>query len=373
MAVLREAMVRCPSLQFLDIFRRGYPYPPFYPVPAVDVTLGSRLEQLRAFRGCALAPSSMLRYLASLPSLEAFEAPVSVDLSLAGLPCVFPAVRELRFLSAPVQHLSALVAAVQSAYVHTLELSANDDPGPRAVNELLEIVAAHPSAGTLRQFRFAPDGLPDYVAGAPGRLAVSDVRPLLRLRSLRDVILNANVVDPAEDAIAQMLDAWPALETFELGALSALGIFGLEFGSQLTLAQLVTVARTHSELRELACTVFVRAGAPLPDARGLVHTGLRRLRLAFHGEDTPADRAAVAHLLATVFPGMSDFTGVDSTLKGLMEAGRQARLAGTSWTLGDYTAHAESAPSQEYNFFPTPFQHRDTYYRWGYLATGFRS
>jgi hypothetical protein len=69
-----------------------------------------------------------------------------------------------------------------------------------------------------------------------------------------------------------VLDAWPVLETLEL-----------EWGSRITLAQLLAAARTHSALRELLCTAVVRAGEPLPEARELV------MRLAFDGEDTSAN------------------------------------------------------------------------------------
>jgi hypothetical protein len=60
-----------------------------------------------------------------------------------------------------------------------------------------------------------------------------------------------------DDAVAQMLGAWPALETLHLGE-----------GSRVELAQLLAAARTRGALRDLGCEVIVRAGAPLSDARG---------------------------------------------------------------------------------------------------------
>jgi hypothetical protein len=306
--VVQEAMVHCPSLRALNLFRRRRQH--FRRVPAVDTTLGSRLEQLREFRCGALAPSSTLRHLASLPHLEVFEAPVGANMSLVGLPCVFPAARELRFLSAPMQHLLALVAAVQSARVHTFELNASDNPGPssRLVGELLALVVAHPSADALRQLRFAPDGNLNVLGSE--YLALADVRPLLRLVGLRDVVLKGYAVDPAGDTVAQMLAAWPALETLELAP-----------GSQLTLAQLFSAARTNGTLRELACTVAVPAGKPLPDTRGLVHTGLHRLQIAVDGKQ---QRYMVAELLVTVFPALFDLDDGSWGMQELLDMMRYA-------------------------------------------------
>jgi hypothetical protein len=306
--VVQKAMMHCPSLHALNLFRRSRQH--FRRVPAVETTLGSRLEQLREFRCGALAPSSTLRHLASLPHLEVFEAPVGTHMSLVGLPCVFPAARELHFLSAPMQHLLALVAAVQSARVHTFELNASDDPGPSSqlVGELLALVAAHPSADGLRRLRFAPDGNLNVLGSE--YLALADVLPLLRLAGLRDITLHGYAFDPAEDTVAQMLAAWPALETLELAP-----------GSQLTLAQLFSAVRTNGTLRELACTVVVPADKPLPDTPGLVHTGLQRLQIVV---DTEEQRFMVAELLAAVFPALSDLDDGSWEMQELLDMARYA-------------------------------------------------
>jgi hypothetical protein len=328
-AIHQEAMLRCPTLHSFHIFRGWSVDALSFCIQAREITLGVGLQQLRTFRCGTVPPNSTLRHLASLPHLEEFEAPMSADLSLGDLPCMFPAALELRFLRAPMQQLDALVEAVQSPRVHTLELSTSDEPSPRHIGALLARVAAHPSAGALRRLSFAPER--HGLNAQPGYLALDDVRPLMCVRGLRDVVLNGCAVDPVGDAVAQMLDAWPTLETLEL-----------EPGSRLTLAQVLAIARTHGALRELRCTVVVRAGAPLLGAGEIVHAGLQHMQLEFEGEDTPTDWAAVAHLLVTVFTGMNSFEGVPWHVQGLISEGRQSRLAGRPRTLSDYKAAAES-------------------------------
>jgi hypothetical protein len=343
--VLQEAMMRCPSLDTIDIYnpKNHRILMESQSVPAVDAAFSSHLQHLRRFCCGVQLPNSTVRHIASLPHLEAFAALLRADLNLTGLSRLFPAARELRFLCTSLAQLRALVAAVQSTRVHTLELTSNDDLGPRPVRELLTLVAAHPSAGALRHFRIGPDVRSERHP-PPVEFTPDDVRPLLHLTGLRSVSLRQCAVDPAGDVVAQMLDAWPALEKLNLG-----------HGAQLELVQLLAAAHTHSTLRELKCTVVIRAGAPLPAAHGLVHTRLRRIYCEFSGRIAPADLAAVAHMFATVFPSLKSvnlgFTGGD--LQALMRAGEQARLAGRPWTLRDYEADAISHPNRSHPRSPS--------------------
>jgi hypothetical protein len=337
LVLLQEAMVRCPSLDSIALHKGHRILVMSQRVPVVDAAFSSRLQHLRTFRCGVLAPNSTLRLVASLAHLETFAALVGAELSLAGLPRVFPAARELRFLCTSSRQLRTLVAAVQSAHIHTLELKANDNLSPRLVGELLALVAAQPFASTLRSVVVGYDITHDHAP--PVNLTLDDVQPLLHLTALKSVVLNFGVVDPTGDFVAQMLAAWPALERLGLGR-----------GAQLTLAQLFVAARSHDALRELACDVVVRAGTPLPDACELVHDTLRRMRLEFDGEAAPVDRAAVAHLLATVFPNLRRLgRGTQGLrLQGLMEEGERARLAGRPWTLSDYEADAINHPSRSF-------------------------
>jgi hypothetical protein len=330
-------MARCSSLASVALhLQRGYGrgFDPSQRTPIMDsvTTLGSRLQHLRTFCCNVLAPSNAVRHLASLPCLEVFNAPVSEDVSLAGLPRVFPMACELCFWYAPVRVLCVLVAAVQNARVHTLKLGVSDEPSPRLVGELFTLVAALPSAGALRQLSFASDR-PRRVTGPVGYLALDDVRPLMCLSSLRDVVLRGYAIKPVGNTVARMLDAWPALERLELAS-----------GSEITLAQLLLAACRNGALCELVCTVVARVGASLPDTRGLVNTGLQHLDFAVDGEHEPAERAALAHLLVTVFPRLSSLGGRDWNLQTLVEDGHEARLAGAPWALGDYEAAAKSQP-----------------------------
>jgi hypothetical protein len=336
-AVLQEAMARCSSLASVALhLQRGYGrgFDPSQRTPIMDsvTTLGSRLQHLRTFCCNVLAPSNAVRHLASLPCLEVFDAPVSEDVSLAGLPRVFPMACKLCFWYAPVRVLCVLVAAVQSARVHTLKLGVSDEPSPRLVGELFMLVAALPSACALRQFSFASDRS-RRVTGPVGYLALHDLRPLMCLSSLRDVAMRGYAVKLVEDTVARMLDAWPALERLELAC-----------GSEITLGQLLLAACRNGALCELVCTVVARVGAPLLDTRGLVNTGLQHLDFAVHGEDEPAERAALAHLLVTVFPSLSSLGGRDWNLQTLVEDGHEALLSGTPWALHDYEAAAKSQP-----------------------------
>jgi hypothetical protein len=212
-----------------------------------------------------------------------------------------------------------LLAAVQSTRVHMLQLGASDEPGPEAIGKLLTVVVAHPSAETLRDIRVG-QGRSLSLGAQPGRghLALDDVQPLSHLSGLRCVALTSPTVDPAGDAVAEMLAAWPALEPLQLGE-----------SSRLEIAELLAAARTHGALRELGCEVVVRAGAPPPDPHGFVHTDLQHMQLGFAGREAPAEHAAVAHLLAAVFPCMKDLFGWPWHMQNLMrEGGRRVSTEG---------------------------------------------
>jgi hypothetical protein len=319
--LLLMAHARCPLLASLDIGSQDAQFGwSSKPLDGDFVsTVKIRIEQLQSFRCHAELPVAFMRRLALLPHLRCIDAAVHPDLTFHALKHVFPAVRELHFGQMTPAQASELLSIVESDCIRVLGINFRDsDENPLAgLKLLLQIVALHPSASSLRDVYLATarDWRRSQQSIVPG-----DIAPILDLPRIRLCVMHDFVMDHPEHIVDCMLRAWPKLEELDIGPSCA----------RMPLAAFLDVARTHPRLRDVSKAIVITqdAGFVLPDAGAFVHYALRDIRMSY--PDVP-ECASVAHILSTTFPGLHKLHA-STRLAELLCAGQRARASGMPLT-----------------------------------------
>jgi hypothetical protein len=334
--ILRSAINTFPQLQNLVLFGKC-PLLSTYDLSPMATFSWPSLQHLRTFHCGERLPSSIMRHIASISSLQSFIGYPYADTSFQNLPRVFPAILELQVLGTSLRHTCDLVSAVQSPSIRILKLSlaASGQLNARRAGDLLQVIAGHPSSQSLRELvikPFSESGL-GHIAGTPENLALSDIRPSLGIRHLRHINLTCFIVagEGADDIALEMLDAWPELEELYLGGQSQIHI---------SMGDFVEALRARPTLRRVPFRVVLRPGETVPETHGFIHHNLTGMTLDQSCLPTIHDRAIMAQFLNATFPNLEQYgVRTDRSIKELIWAGQNARLAGRPWTLDEYEAY----------------------------------
>ncbi|KAI0359226.1 hypothetical protein OH77DRAFT_1434524 [Trametes cingulata] len=265
-----------------------------------------QLRHLALKRECTLDHRGLAQ-LSQLTSLEVLstnialpfdrDAPLPPDLDFGA----FPALRRVS-LRGRAEHLAALFSGSQMPHLESLALQlvrrstglAPDAAFAASVARILHAVPATLTSLTLTSMR-RHAWLLDLDGPDTREPLVALLAPALeRMRGLRTLAVEFSCLPAVDDAaVAQMLDAWPALVELRIhGSLRpgrGVGASGGALEPPLpTLHTLVTVATRYPKLRslELPQTDVEMAGALAAEAASLTtHHALQTLVLAPHVDD----------------------------------------------------------------------------------------
>jgi hypothetical protein len=335
--ILRSAMNAAPWLEELVMFGE-FPGLYYYDLSPMAALSWHSLQCLRTFRCVEKLPSSIVRHIATIPGLHYFTGYPAADTSFQNLSRVFPAVLELEVSGMSLGHLSDMMTAVQSPSIITLDfaLATSGQLDARQVGDLLRIIEGHPSSQSLHKLvinSLSFSSLEEMMQLGTN-LALGDIRPPLGIRHLRHIDLGCFTVagDVADGFALALLHAWPELEELHLGPRSQ---------THISLSDFVEALRTRPALRVVPFKVVVQPGDIVPKTHGFTHHNLKDMRLDLGPLTTIHDRAVVVQFLNATFPNLEQY-GVscsDRSVRDLIWAGRNARLAGRPWALDEYETY----------------------------------
>lgn len=215
-----------------------------------------------------------------------------------------PPFENLRVLELRVDDLSSIIPYLKS-HQQPFEVVSFDFrmlPTPEVFRQLFTVLGSTTRQGTLRRIRLLSLGLRKHEI--PSQAVDFEVLELLgTFKKLHTLDLNLiNTVSLSDDNLAQLVQAWPDLETFHLNQRSGWN-YSPTFHTPTLRGLLLLVVRCP-KLRNIGLCVDAMNIPSLPDDKSLTHNNVTRLSLANSPIQYPVER--VAQFLHELFPSLTD-------------------------------------------------------------------